>query len=43
VWVALRASVRSVLEQVTLADVARGELPPHVVELTQEPDAWSRR
>ncbi len=28
VWVALRASVRSVLEQVTLADVARGELPP---------------
>ena len=43
VWVALRASVRSVLEQVTLADVARGELPPHVVELTQEPDAWVRR
>ena len=27
VWVALRASVRSVLEQVTLADVARGDLP----------------
>jgi Rrf2 family protein len=43
VWVALRASVRSVLEQVTLADVARGELPPHVVELTQAADAWSRR
>jgi Rrf2 family protein len=43
VWVALRASVRSVLEQVTLADVARGELPAHVVELTQEPDAWVRR
>jgi|SRR5262245_4201322 len=43
VWVALRASVRSVLEQVMLADVARGELPPHVVELTQEPDAWARR
>jgi Rrf2 family protein len=43
VWVALRASVRSVLEQVTLADVARGELPPHVVKLTQNADAWSRR
>jgi len=43
VWVALRASVRSVLEQVTLADVARGELPAHVVGLTQEPDAWVRR
>ena len=30
VYVALRASVRSVLEQVTLADVARGDLPPKV-------------
>jgi Rrf2 family protein len=43
VWVALRASVRSVLEQVTLADIAGGELPPHVVELTQATDAWARR
>jgi Rrf2 family protein len=43
VWVALRAAVRSVLEQVTLADVASGVLPEHVAELTQEPDAWVRR
>jgi Rrf2 family protein len=43
VWVALRASVRAVLEQVTLVDVAKGELPPHVAELTQVPDAWLRR
>ena len=43
VWVALRASVRSVLEQVTLADVARGELPPLVAELTVDADAWARR
>jgi len=43
VWVALRASVRSVLEQVTLADVARGELPPSVEELTRGADAWVRR
>jgi len=43
VWVALRSSVRAVLEQVTLADVAKGELPPHVVELTQDADAWLRR
>src|SRR4051794_2072213 len=43
VWVALRASVRAVLEQVTLADVAKGELPPHVAELTQDADAWLRR
>jgi len=43
VWVALRASVRTVLEQVTLADIARGELPPHVEELTRDADAWVRR
>lgn len=43
VWVALRANVRNVLEQVTLADVARGELPPHVEELTRDADAWVRR
>jgi Rrf2 family protein len=43
VWVALRAAVRSVLEHVTLADVAGDELPPFIGELTSEPDAWVRR
>ena len=43
VWVALRAGVRSVLEGVTVADVARGELPEHVEELTRDEDAWARR
>jgi len=43
VWVALRSAVRSVLEHVTLADVANGDLPPHIAELTSEPDAWVRR
>jgi Rrf2 family protein len=43
VWVALRASVRTVLEHVSLADVARGELPPQIAELTQDADAWTRR
>jgi Rrf2 family protein len=43
VWIALRANVRGVLEQVTLADVARGELPAHVEELTRDADAWVRR
>src|SRR5665213_743038 len=43
VWVALRAGVRAVLERVTLADVAKGELPPHIAELTQDADAWLRR
>jgi DNA-binding IscR family transcriptional regulator len=43
VWVALRSSVRAVLERATLADVARGELPPHIAELTRELDAWVSR
>lgn len=33
VWMALRASMRSVLEQTSLADVANGTLPTHVEEL----------
>jgi Rrf2 family protein len=40
VWIAVRASLRSVLEQVTLADLAAGELPPRVRELTESPEAW---
>ena len=43
VWVALRSAVRSVLEHVTIADVATGKLPAHVTRLTREPDAWVRR
>lgn len=43
VWVALRANVRGVLEQVTIADVAKGDLPAHIGELTQGADAWVRR
>lgn len=33
VWRALRASMRSVLEQTTLADVASGALPEHVASM----------
>jgi Rrf2 family protein len=40
VWIAVRASLRSVLESVTLADVARGELPRAVETLTADADAW---
>ena len=43
VWVALRASVRSVLEQVTLADIVAGHLPPAVAALIDSPDAWHVR
>ncbi len=40
VWVAVRASLRSVLEEVTLANLAAGKLPPTVDKLTRDPDAW---
>jgi Rrf2 family protein len=43
VWVALRASLRTVLESVTLADLVSGELPEHVEELTGRPGAWETR
>jgi Rrf2 family protein len=39
-WVAVRANLRAVLEEVTLADVAKGELPHVVDELTSDPSAW---
>jgi Rrf2 family protein len=41
VWVAVRASLRSVLENVTLADLASGELPESVRALAADPDAWA--
>ena len=43
VWIAVRASLRAVLEHVTLADVATGELPDHVRELVGDRDAWLSR
>jgi Rrf2 family protein len=43
VWIALRASMRAVLEGTTLADVAAGKLPKQVRKLLEEPSAWTRR
>jgi Rrf2 family protein len=43
VWVALRANLRKVLEQVTVADVAAGKLPSDVLALTREEQAWHTR
>lgn len=39
-WIAVRASLRSVLEQTTLADLAAGRLDPTVDALADDPDAW---
>ena len=36
VWRALRASMRSVLEETTLADVAAGTLPTHVAQMAND-------
>ena len=43
VWIAVRANLRSVLEEVTLADIAHGKLPKTVQKLTRDPDAWTAR
>jgi Rrf2 family protein len=43
VWIAVRANLRAVLEQVTLADLVSGELPPVVEHLTESPDSWAAR
>jgi Rrf2 family protein len=40
VWVALRASLRDVLEHVSVDDIARGRLPAVVKQRTRHKDAW---
>lgn len=42
-WVAVRVALRSVLDEVTLADLAKGELPKKVAKLLDAPDAWTHR
>jgi Rrf2 family protein len=41
-WVAVRANLREILEQVTVADVAADELPPVIDDLTADPEAWAK-
>jgi Rrf2 family protein len=43
IWVAVRAALRSVLEETTLADVANKKLPKHVQQLVADRDAWEVR
>jgi Rrf2 family protein len=43
VWIAVRASLREVLENVTLADLASGDLPEEVTRLAGSSDAWQQR
>jgi Rrf2 family protein len=41
VWIALRASERTILEGVTLAHVVSGQMPKSVAALVANPAAWS--
>jgi Rrf2 family protein len=43
VWVAVRGTLREVLEHVTLGQVLRGDLPEAVTRFTNDPDAWITR
>jgi Rrf2 family protein len=40
VWIAARHSLRTVFEEVTVADLASGSLPPGVAAHTEDKDAW---
>ena len=42
-WVALRAAVRSVLDDVTLDQLLSGDLPANVRDLVELPGAWTSR
>jgi Rrf2 family protein len=39
VWIAVRSALRGVLEQVTVADVASGDLPGEILDLAADPEA----
>lgn len=41
VWIALRASIRAVLETTTLAALLEGELPMPVRALVADPESWA--
>jgi hypothetical protein len=43
VWIAVRANLRKVVENVTVADVAAGRLPRAVDKLAEDPEAWITR
>jgi len=43
VWIAVRASLRKVLDETTLAQVLSGDMPAHVRKLNEAPDAWLPR
>jgi len=43
VWIAVRANLRKVVEEVTVADVASGKLPRSIDKLADDPEMWVTR
>jgi Rrf2 family protein len=43
VWIAVRANLRSVVEHVTLADIASRRIPAKIDRLADDPEAWVTR
>jgi len=43
VWIAVRVNLRAVLEEVTVADLTREELPEPIAALVRQPGAWVSR
>ncbi len=43
VWIAVRANLRGVVENVSLADIAAGKLPAKIERLAEDPEAWVTR
>jgi len=42
-WIAVRASLRVVLENITIEQILKGKLSPEVARLVANPDAWVGR
>lgn len=41
VWIAVRASLREILEQITVEDLVLGRMPRAVRRLTDDPESWT--
>jgi hypothetical protein len=43
VWIAVSKNLRSVVEHVTVADIAGSDLPDSINRLADDPEAWVTR
>lgn len=41
IWIAVRASLREILDGTTVEDLVRGKMPKRVRQLTEDPEAWT--